>query len=263
MSRRRYISTSMSIDKRLNLLAIQHGDFAALLYTWMIPHAADDTTLNGDIDEFMATVIPMRRDKSAEEVIAALDGMADLGLIVWDKGAAQIRFPAPAFYAHQTFIRKDNRVEDWEIPQNAAEHREAPQNTASLSLSITPSVSVSAAPAPAAKAANPRPSSKKPEIKLLTDDQRTRIREDFPDIPDLMEEIDFALAHDAHKKCSDENLYLRHWLRESRARLPVGVARRNGQSGATGERQTARQGWTEDDPMYIGTKHNFPPGFKL
>ena len=46
MSRRRYISTSMSIDKRLNKLAVEAGDFAALLYTWMIPHAADDTTID-------------------------------------------------------------------------------------------------------------------------------------------------------------------------------------------------------------------------
>jgi hypothetical protein len=218
MSRRRYISTSMSIDKRLNRLAVEHSDFAALLYTWMIPHAADDTTLNGDLDEFMATVIPMRRDKHTEDVVAALEGMETLGLIVWERAENRIRFPAAAFYAHQSYIRADNRVEDWPTPQNAEERRRTPQNAVSFSLSS--SVSVSAPPPNGAAPAPKRSSAKRPGIKALTDEQRERITADFADIPHLGEEIEYALNHTAHDKCRDENLYLRHWLRGTREKLP-------------------------------------------
>ena len=38
MARRRYISTNISTDPKVNILAEKYGDFAALLYTWMIPH---------------------------------------------------------------------------------------------------------------------------------------------------------------------------------------------------------------------------------
>lgn len=207
----------MSIDKRLNRLAVESGDFAALLYVWMIPHAADDTTLNGDIEEFMATVIPMRRDKTIADVAHALDAMHTLGLIVWDKARNLIRFPSSAFYAHQTYIRADNRVEDWPAPQNTEERRETPEKAVSFSLSLSsslsPSSSSSDVAAPAATA--PRKRAKR-EFRPLTDEQRCAIDQEFKDIPNLEEEITFALGHDAHGKCSDENLYLRRWLRRTR-----------------------------------------------
>ena len=218
MSRRRYISTSMSIDKRLNKLAVEAGDFAALLYTWMIPHAADDTTINGDLDEFMATVIPMRRDKNASDVAAALKAMESLGLIILEPEMGRFRFPAAAFYAHQSYIKADNRVEDWPTPQNAEERRETPENAVSFSLSLSPSVS--SAPPNGAAPAPKRSSAKRPGFKALTDEQRERIMADFADIPHLSEEIEYALAHTAHDKCRDENLYLRRWLRTNRERLP-------------------------------------------
>lgn len=107
MSRRRYISTDVSIDQRLNRLADEQGDFAALLYSWMIPHATDQATLNGDVEEFMAIVIPMRRDKSQAEVRAALLAMCDLGLISWVDET--IYFPTEAFYRYQTYIKVENR----------------------------------------------------------------------------------------------------------------------------------------------------------
>ena len=48
MSRRRYLSTEVSLDTRINRLALEAGDFAALLYTWMIPHAEDDASITAD-----------------------------------------------------------------------------------------------------------------------------------------------------------------------------------------------------------------------
>jgi len=92
MARRRYVSTTISQDTRINKLAIKHGDFAALLYTWMIPHAADDATLPGDPEELLYQVLPGRRDKTEADVRQALDGMAALGLIIGtDDG--RIMFP--------------------------------------------------------------------------------------------------------------------------------------------------------------------------
>jgi hypothetical protein len=152
------------------------------------------------------------------DVVAALEGMETLGLIVWERAENRIRFPAAAFYAHQSYIRADNRVEDWPTPQNAEERRESPQNAVSFSLSS--SVSVSAPPPNGAAPAPKRSSAKRPGIKALTDEQRERITADFADIPHLGEEIEYALNHTAHDKCRDENLYLRHWLRGTREKLP-------------------------------------------
>ena len=111
MSRRRYISTTMSVDKALNRLASQ-SDFAALLYTWMIPHAEDDTTLTGDADDIASLVIPKRRDKSPEDVEQAIALMDKEGL-VWRyhraDGKPMLQFPPDAFYRYQTYIAKDRR----------------------------------------------------------------------------------------------------------------------------------------------------------
>ena len=92
MARRRYLSTNISLDTAVNKLAVEYGDFAALLYTWMIPHAEDDASLSGDPEEILYTVIPGRRDKTVDDVIAALEGMEKLGLIIWERGE-KISFP--------------------------------------------------------------------------------------------------------------------------------------------------------------------------
>lgn len=106
--RRRYLSTNISVDKDVNRLAMTGNDFAALLYTWMIPHAGDDGTLTGDVEEFAATVCPMRRDKSLEEVETALQVMHDLDLILWDRAGNIIRFPE-SFFKYQTYIGETRR----------------------------------------------------------------------------------------------------------------------------------------------------------
>ncbi len=252
MSRRRYVSTDVSIDKRLNRLATEHGDFAALLYSWMIPHATDEATLNGDLDEFMATVLPMRRDKSPAEVRTALEAMVAVGLLTaWD--GETIYFPTEAFYRYQTYIKVENRrvgdvsmgerpsptnseehretpensaskeetVDLDSTPENAEEHRETPENAVSLPLSLSPSVS---SPLPLSfSGAPPNGAGKRTKpaavLKPLTDEQRERIGQEYADIPHLQDEIDFALQHTAHAKATDDNLYLRHWLRQTRANL--------------------------------------------
>lgn len=109
MARRRYISTQISLDAAVDKLAQEYGDFAALLYTWMVPHAEDDATITGDPDELMFTVIPRRRDKTIEDVVAALEGMEKVGLIKWDRENKIIYFPPESFYRYQSYIREDKR----------------------------------------------------------------------------------------------------------------------------------------------------------
>jgi len=154
MARRRYVSTTISQDTRVNKLAMQYGDFAALLYTWMIPHAADDATLPGDPEELLYQVLPGRRDKTEADVRAALDGMAALGLIVsTDDG--RIMFPTTAFYRYQTYIKERNKHGGEGAPQppqnsapvgedqpeqtDAADQRRSAHNTVSPSFSSSPS----------------------------------------------------------------------------------------------------------------------------
>lgn len=146
MSRRRYISTTISTDKIINQLAREYGDFAALLYTWMIPHADDAAFLTGDPEELIMTVCPGMRHHTESDVVEALRGMDNLGLISWD--GEIVYFDSQSFYRHQSYIQEAKRVdnsahfqEQRQTPPNAAKRRESPPNAASLSLSLSPSPS--------------------------------------------------------------------------------------------------------------------------
>lgn len=68
MARRRYISTDISTDKTVNKMAMKYGDFAALFYTWLIPHIEDNCEITGDAEELLAIVCPWRRDKTVEDI---------------------------------------------------------------------------------------------------------------------------------------------------------------------------------------------------
>lgn len=145
--RRRYISTDISRDKLVNELARDYGEFAVLLYTWMIPHAEDDATLTGDPYELRMDVIPGLRDRTDEDVAAALRGMHDVGLLIWD--GEQCWFPAEAFYKHQTYIADKRRVFDQpkrrKPPKNAAKRRTAAKS-AKPAASLSHSHSLSHSP---------------------------------------------------------------------------------------------------------------------
>lgn len=215
----------MATDKRLNRLAVEHGDFAAMLYTWMIPHAADDTTLNGDTEELMAQVIPMRRDKNVQDVEAALNAMASLGLIIRDYEAGFIRFPAAAFYAHQSFIKRENRREDWPVPANSEERRKTPENASSfpspLSLPVSSPLPSSEATAslPAKRAARSR--TKQDAVVELTQEEQDELAEKFSDLPGVRDRIALALEHPAHLKYpTGQYRYVSNWLTNERQRLP-------------------------------------------
>lgn len=154
MARRRYLSTEISVDEAVNDLAAECGDFASLLYTWMIPHAEDDGIIRASLRKLQSLVVPMRRDKTEDDIRVALVGMVRFGLLEWDEDAGLIIFPEAAFYRYQTYIKPERRraaqptqdsavpEESEPTPQNAADQRTTPQNTASFNPSLSPSSSV-------------------------------------------------------------------------------------------------------------------------
>lgn len=106
MARKRYITSKMSVDSRLNRVASQHGGDTALFYTWAICHAGDDCLLHGDAEELLALVFPLRRDLDVRDVRAILEALAapDVALITWDEAAGLVTFPPDAFYRYQSYI---------------------------------------------------------------------------------------------------------------------------------------------------------------
>lgn len=109
MARRRYLSSNISIDGPVNRLAMQFGDFAALLFTWLIPLAGDDATIRGEPEEILAQVMPLRRDVTATQFAEALGQIAEAGLMTWDRAARVLRFKPARYYAYQSYIKEERR----------------------------------------------------------------------------------------------------------------------------------------------------------
>jgi len=148
MSRRRKVSTTISTDKLVNQLAREAGDFAALLYTWMIPHGEDSASITGDTEELLMTVVPGMRHHTEEDIREAVEAMDRLGLVAWDREAAVVYFDSESFYRHQSYIPEAKRADNSAHFQkrhttapNSEEQRESAQKAASLSPSPSPSPS--------------------------------------------------------------------------------------------------------------------------
>lgn len=122
MSRRRYLSTDISTDGKVNQLS----DQAALLFTWAIPHFADDCRLTPqNAVEIRLTIVP-GRNWTTKHIEGLMNEIFSLGLWGRDENG-QIYTPSDSFYKFQTYI-------------NAANRRETPQIAASPSLSPSPSL---------------------------------------------------------------------------------------------------------------------------
>jgi hypothetical protein len=170
MSRRRYLSTEVSVDARINALAEQCGPLAVLLYTWMIPHAADDGSLGGDPLELKLRVVPGLAATIAE-IRQSVDAMVQLGLLERDDEASLLYFRPAAFYRYQTYIRPEHRraasspaadgVEPPDAPRSADDQREPAESAASVSSSppapASPPAAVVSATAVAALAGSSSP----------------------------------------------------------------------------------------------------------
>lgn len=154
MARRRWLSTKISTDGPVNRLAMQHGDFAALFYTWMIPAAGDDGAIWGEPEEILMQVMPYRRDvpPSQVEAVLALLASPEFALVTWDRARRVVRLKPASFRAYQSYItdgrwRKategrwddppqvallcgDDAADERATPHNADERRTTPHNSA-------------------------------------------------------------------------------------------------------------------------------------
>lgn len=79
MATGRMLRPTISTDASVNGM----GDFAQLLFTWMISHADDYGCLTGNPAQVWALVIPFKRDKSFDDVAKALTEMVNAKLIWW------------------------------------------------------------------------------------------------------------------------------------------------------------------------------------
>lgn len=107
MANRRMISKSISISSKVNSIS----DFAALLFTWMVPHADDYGVLDGDEGTLKALVVP-RRKQTDVHVGQALAEMQKVGL-VW-------RY----IYRNKPYVQFIN----WEEHQEGLHRRTAPKH---------------------------------------------------------------------------------------------------------------------------------------
>ena len=133
MSRRRYLSTDISLDPRVNQLATKAGDFAALFYTWLIPHADDDCSLSGDPETLLYTVLPGRRDKTVGDIAKTLDAICQAGLLIREDH--HLIFPPDTFYRYQSYIPAEKRRKLHRSAKNAEKRRRSAKNHVSPSPS--------------------------------------------------------------------------------------------------------------------------------
>jgi hypothetical protein len=126
----------------------ERGPMAALLYTWMIPHAEDDGSLSGDPEEILLAVLPgAQRELDPADVAGMIDAMQALDLIERDGG--RIRFPQ-SFFQYQSYITEQRRqprksprpasIEEARV-DNAADQRTSPQNSTLDSFPVSSSFS--------------------------------------------------------------------------------------------------------------------------
>lgn len=107
-ARARMIAPTISVSDRVNRIPLK----AALIYTWMIPHADDQGRMNGTPEIVKAIVVPLRTDITVDDVKHAIGTLQTYGLIDWydDNGKGDIiqllnwwdfqalRNPAPSKY---------------------------------------------------------------------------------------------------------------------------------------------------------------------
>ena len=107
MAQRRFISKSISLSSQVDLLS----DRAALLFTWMLPHADDEGCMRGEPKIIKGTVVPLRSGQFWTEgrIEKYLISMAETDLIYywWQAGFRYVQFTG--WKEHQT-IQTDRAV---------------------------------------------------------------------------------------------------------------------------------------------------------
>lgn len=103
------ISKSISTSQKLARVS----DFAALLYTWIIPHTDDMGRMDGDNLLIKAKVVPLRK-KSALKIECSLRELEKTGLILRYKVLRNTYLQVVDFHFFQTF--KNDRGRKAEYP---------------------------------------------------------------------------------------------------------------------------------------------------
>jgi len=177
MARKRYISTDISLSGKIEELARRCGDYAVLLFTWMVPHADDWGRMEGDADKLFYTVTPRfallgRTPADAEEALEAMD---DIGLLEWYEVGHNryIQLNRDTFYALQTYIPREKREQDKSLfPPPPATEREIPTQYSTQCYSVAQTSTESQGIAQNTPSPSPSPTG--------TDDDDTRAREAGP-----------------------------------------------------------------------------------
>ena len=135
MARRRYESTEMSGDKKLNKLINEYGFAAGLLYDRMILHAEDNCEVISDSYEIKMKIVPGINEYTEEIIQNSVMGMIEIGLLQsYEKDEKIIfMFPPKNFYKYQSYIAENKRdyrnaAERGKTPNITAKHRTSPQN---------------------------------------------------------------------------------------------------------------------------------------
>lgn len=96
------IHTKISRSKQVN----QMSEFAQLLFTWSIAHADDFGCMSGDPEVVLATVIPMKRDKSPEDVVEAIGEWVAARLVYWYSVEGELIIQFCSWEVHQSGLHK-------------------------------------------------------------------------------------------------------------------------------------------------------------
>ncbi|OPX85526.1 MAG: hypothetical protein A4E53_03520 [Pelotomaculum sp. PtaB.Bin104] len=136
MANRRMLGKSISVSEKVNDLS----DFAALLFTWMIPHADDWGILPGSPKKLKALVLPMRR-QSAAEVEEALKEIESANLIWWYEADGERYIQFCKWEKHQDIHKRATHPRNPPYPGSFENPREsagtsgnAPENPGQLNL---------------------------------------------------------------------------------------------------------------------------------
>lgn len=96
---RRSLWGSISTSRKVNAVSV----YAALLYTWMIPHYDDEGYIDGEIEYLKAKIVPMRQEYTRKMLSRCLEELEKAQLLLVFRGGNRIIIYDPAFETHQIF----------------------------------------------------------------------------------------------------------------------------------------------------------------
>lgn len=105
MATGRIIKTAISVSEQVNDMSLA----AALLFTWMIPHADDFGRMAGSARKIKALVVPMRNDITPDKVDKCLEEMEKGGLIKRYCVNGETYIQLPKWDEHQSGLHKRTR----------------------------------------------------------------------------------------------------------------------------------------------------------